>query len=106
MVRCDDGPEHAARVAGRRAAAWQRGMGSHRGQLAPGPGTRGPAVRLVCRHPVILASIARHLIHGSVEGARAGYRTVRTELAEDTPPHALDVALKAYRDRRAPPGGR
>ena len=25
---------------------------------------------LVCRHPVILASIARHLIRGSVEGAR------------------------------------
>ena len=53
---------------------------------------------MVCRHPVILASIARHLIHGSVEGARAGYRTVRTELAEHAPPHALDVALRAYRD--------
>ena len=52
---------------------------------------------MVCRHPVILASIARHLIHGSVEGARTGYRTVRTELAEHAPPHALDVALKAYR---------
>ena len=37
---------------------------------------------MMCRHPVILASIARHLIHGSVEGAREGYRTVRSELAE------------------------
>jgi hypothetical protein len=31
---------------------------------------------------------------GSVEGAREGYRTVRTEHA---PPHAVDVALRAYR---------
>ena len=51
----------------------------------------------VCRHPVILASIARHLIRGSVEGARDGYRTVRTELAEHAPPHAVDAALEAYR---------
>jgi len=52
---------------------------------------------MVCRHPVLLASIARHLLHGSVEGAREGYRTVRTELAEHAPPHAVDVALRAYR---------
>lgn len=48
----------------------------------------------VCRHPVILASIARHLIRGSAAGARAGYRTVRTEHA---PPHAVDATLEAYR---------
>jgi hypothetical protein len=52
----------------------------------------------VRRHPVILAFIARHLIHGSVAGAREAYRTVRTELAEYVPPHAVDAALKAYRD--------
>ena len=46
---------------------------------------------MVCRHPVILASIARHLIHGSAEGARQGYRTVWTELALHTPPHAPDT---------------
>ena len=51
----------------------------------------------VCRHPVILTSIARHLIRGSVAGARDGYRTVRTELAEHAPPHAVDAALTAYR---------
>src|ERR1700751_1540081 len=51
----------------------------------------------VCRHPVILASVARHLIRGSVEGARDGYRTVRTELAEHAPPHAVDATLEAYR---------
>jgi hypothetical protein len=53
--------------------------------------------RLVCTHPVALASIARHLVHGQVEGARQGYRTVRTELAEWVPPHAVDAALTAYR---------
>ncbi len=36
---------------------------------------------MVRRHPVILASIARHLVHGTVEGARQGYQTVRTQLA-------------------------
>jgi hypothetical protein len=46
---------------------------------------------------VFLASIARHVISGTVEGARQGYRTVRTDLAEHDPPHALDDALKAYR---------
>jgi hypothetical protein len=53
-----------------------------------------PAVR---RYPLILAYVAHHLVRGSVEGAREGYRTVRTELAEHVPPHAVDAALKAYR---------
>jgi hypothetical protein len=53
---------------------------------------------MVCRHPVILASVARHIIGGAVEGARQGYRTVRTELGELAPPHAVDAALAAYRD--------
>jgi hypothetical protein len=55
------------------------------------------AYKMVRRHPVILASIAHHLVHGSVEGAREGYRTVRTELAKHAPPHAVDAALDAYR---------
>jgi hypothetical protein len=50
---------------------------------------------MVSRHPVILASIARHLVHGTVEGAHQGYR-VRSELGEHAPPHAVDAALKAY----------
>jgi hypothetical protein len=53
---------------------------------------------VVCRHPVILVCIARHLVHGSVEGARDGLPAVRTELAEHAPPHAVDATLKAYRD--------
>jgi hypothetical protein len=52
----------------------------------------------VRRYPVILASIARHILTGSVEGARQGYRTARTELGEAVPPHAVDAGLTAYRD--------
>lgn len=54
--------------------------------------------KTVCRHPVILAYIARNLVHGSVTGARDGYRTFRTALAEHAPPHAVDAALTACRD--------
>jgi hypothetical protein len=49
------------------------------------------------RHPVALAAMARHHTSACVEGARTGYRTVRTELAEELPPHAVDAVLTAYR---------
>lgn len=49
------------------------------------------------RHPPALAAIARHILTGSLEGARQGYRTARTELAEAVPPHAVDAALAAYK---------
>jgi hypothetical protein len=52
----------------------------------------------VRRYPVALAAIARHVTAGAVDGARAGYRTARTELGEALPPHAVDAALTAYRD--------
>ena len=48
------------------------------------------------RHPVALATMARHHVAACVQGARQGYRTVRTELAEHAPPHAVDVTLRAY----------
>lgn len=51
----------------------------------------------VSRHPVILASIARHTLGGALEGARDGYRTVRSELGARVPPHAIDATLAAYR---------
>ena len=61
--------------------------------------------RLVCSsHPVVLASIARHLVHGQVEGARQGYRTVRTELAEWVPPHARRRRAHGLPSRRPPAG--
>jgi hypothetical protein len=49
------------------------------------------------RYPAALAVMARHYTAAMVEGARAGYRTARTELAEQVPPHAVDELLKAYR---------
>lgn len=49
------------------------------------------------RHPVALASMARHHTAACVEGARQGYRTARTELGEALPPHAVDAVLDAYR---------
>jgi hypothetical protein len=49
------------------------------------------------RHPVALAAMARHHTAACVEGARQGYRTARTELAEVLPPHAVDAVLTAYR---------
>lgn len=49
------------------------------------------------RHPAALAAMARHHTTACVEGARQGYRTARTELAETVPPHAVDAVLAAYR---------
>ena len=37
------------------------------------------------RHPVVLAFIARHVLNGAIEGARQGYRTIRSELGEVVP---------------------
>jgi hypothetical protein len=47
--------------------------------------------------PPQLAPVARYHARACLEGARQGYRTARTELAESIPPHALDGVLAAYR---------
>lgn len=60
------------------------------------PDLRGAT--MVRRHPVILAVIARHIVTGSLDGARQGYRIARTELGEAVPPHAVDGALAAYKN--------
>lgn len=49
------------------------------------------------RYPLALATMAAHHTRACVEGARQGYRTARTELAETLPAHALDTVLAAYR---------
>jgi len=51
---------------------------------------------VACRYPLVLITIARHVVDGALEGTRAGYRVARTELGEAVPPHAVDAALKAY----------
>ncbi|HEX4060934.1 MAG TPA: hypothetical protein VHY58_07920 [Streptosporangiaceae bacterium] len=49
------------------------------------------------KHPVALATMARHHLAAAVHGARQGYRTARTELKDALPPHAVDAVLAAYR---------
>jgi hypothetical protein len=48
------------------------------------------------RHPIALAVLARHHVAACIEGARRGYRSVRTELGDVLPPQALDAVLAAY----------
>jgi hypothetical protein len=59
------------------------------------PDYRSYAVLL--RHPAALAAMARYYTQACLEGARNGYRTARTELAETVPPHAVDGVLAAYK---------
>jgi len=49
------------------------------------------------RHPIALAALARHHLGASVEGARSGYRTARSELGPHLPPSAVEAVLTAYR---------
>jgi hypothetical protein len=49
------------------------------------------------RHPIALASLARHHLTACVEGARNGYRTARSELGKDIPPGAVEAVLTMYR---------
>jgi hypothetical protein len=49
------------------------------------------------KHPVALATMARHHLEAAVQGAREGYRMARTELKDELPPHAVDAVLAAYR---------
>jgi hypothetical protein len=53
------------------------------------------------RYPVALATLARYHTEACVAGARNGYRTARTELADTLPPHAVDTVLAAYRQEGA-----
>jgi hypothetical protein len=48
------------------------------------------------RYPVALASLARHHCEACVAGARAGYRTARTDLGGQLSPHAVEAVLAAY----------
>ena len=86
-------PGWPERVEPPRSEGWEATAVAWLLDLAPGYRQH----EIVRRYPVILAYIVRHHIHGSLEGAREGYRTIRAELAEQAPPHAVDAALKAYR---------
>lgn len=49
------------------------------------------------RHPVALATLARHHVAACVQGAREGYRTARAELGSQLPPGGMEAVLAAYR---------
>jgi len=51
---------------------------------------------VLVRHPVALATLARHHLAACVEGAREGYRSARAELGKDLPPGSLAAVLAAY----------
>jgi hypothetical protein len=51
---------------------------------------------VLVRHPVALATLARHHLAACVEGARQGYRSARAELGDDLPPGGLAAVLAAY----------
>ena len=51
---------------------------------------------VLVRHPVALATMARHHLAACVEGARQGYRSARAELGKDLPPGGLAAVLAAY----------
>ena len=51
---------------------------------------------VLSRHPVALAAMARHHVAACVQGAREGYRAVRTELGGELPPGSVDAVLAAY----------
>src|SRR5262245_7866927 len=55
-------------------------------------------------HPVILAYLARDLVHGSLAGAREGCRTIRAELAEEAPAVRGRRRAQGPPDRWQPPG--
>jgi hypothetical protein len=50
------------------------------------------------RHPIALATLARHHLGACVDGARSGYRTARTELGPHLPPGVIEAVLTAYRN--------
>jgi hypothetical protein len=51
---------------------------------------------VLLRHPVALASLARHHLGACIEGAREGYRGVRAEFGRDLPPTSIAAILEAY----------
>jgi len=48
------------------------------------------------RYPVLLARFAAGHVAAGLEAARAGWRTVRVELADQLPAEAIEAAVTAY----------
>lgn len=48
------------------------------------------------RYPVVLARMARQHVDACLEATRHGYATLRVDLREQLPPHAMQAAHAAY----------
>ncbi|MGI5285981.1 hypothetical protein ACQEVF_21970 [Nonomuraea polychroma] len=56
------------------------------------------AYEVLRRHPVALASMARHHVAAAIEGARAGYRAAAVDLKGHLAPHVIEAVLDTYRE--------
>jgi hypothetical protein len=52
---------------------------------------------VLVRHPVALATLARHHASACVQGARQAYRSARADLGKELAPAAMAAVLDAYR---------
>lgn len=48
------------------------------------------------KYPVLLARFADGHLAANLEAARAGWRTLRRDLADQLPPEAIEAAMSAY----------
>lgn len=51
---------------------------------------------VLVRHPIALATLARHHVAACIEGARQGYRGARADLGRDLPASGIAEVLAAY----------
>jgi hypothetical protein len=75
------------------APDWERSAVTWLFDLVP-PDYR--AHEVLRRYPVLLARMAGDHVGAGLEAARAGWRTVRVDLADHLPPDALEAAVAAY----------
>lgn len=54
------------------------------------------AYEVLRRYPVLLVRLAAEQVEASLAAARAGWRTVRSDLRDDLPPEAMEAAMQAY----------
>ncbi|MGB9378108.1 MAG: hypothetical protein WCB04_11415 [Mycobacteriales bacterium] len=54
------------------------------------------AYEVLRRYPVLLARLASEQVEASIQAARAGWRTARSDLRDDLPPEAIEAAMLAY----------
>ncbi len=75
------------------APDWERSAVTWLFDLVP-PDYR--AHEVLRRYPVLLARMAGDHVEAGLEAARAGWRTVRVDLADHLPPDAMEAAVAAY----------